>query len=73
MHWLSARYPRHHVTGEAAQPFSVRLLPAALSTEIGSQVQKPLVVVVVAGMMVAPRRDPDQLPAVIAAMPEGWG
>src|SRR5471032_1079136 len=32
----------------------VGLLPAALSTGIGSQVQKPLAIVVVAGMMVAP-------------------
>jgi cobalt-zinc-cadmium resistance protein CzcA len=32
----------------------VGLLPAALSTGIGSQVQKPLAVVVVGGMMLAP-------------------
>jgi cobalt-zinc-cadmium resistance protein CzcA len=32
----------------------VGLLPAALSSGIGSQVQKPLAVVVVAGMTVAP-------------------
>ena len=32
----------------------VGLLPAALSTGIGSQVQKPLAIVVVAGMMLAP-------------------
>ena len=36
----------------------VGLLPAALSEGIGSQVQKPLGVVVVTGMMLAPRRDP---------------
>ena len=30
------------------------MLPAALSTGIGSQVQKPLAVVVVGGMMLAP-------------------
>jgi cobalt-zinc-cadmium resistance protein CzcA len=33
---------------------AVGLLPAAVSTEIGSQVQKPLAVVVVGGMMLAP-------------------
>src|SRR5207253_7738346 len=32
----------------------VGLLPAALSTGIGSQVQKPLAVAVVGGMMLAP-------------------
>ena len=32
----------------------VGLLPAAISTGIGSQVQKPLAVVVVGGMMLAP-------------------
>jgi cobalt-zinc-cadmium resistance protein CzcA len=32
----------------------IGLLPAAMSTGIGSQVQKPLAVVVVGGMMVAP-------------------
>ena len=32
----------------------VGLLPAAISTGIGSQVQKPLAIVVVAGMMLAP-------------------
>ena len=32
----------------------VGLLPAALSSGIGSQVQKPLAIVVVAGMMLAP-------------------
>ncbi|MGE5158125.1 MAG: efflux RND transporter permease subunit [Gemmatimonas sp.] len=44
----------------------VGLLPAALSTGIGSQVQKPLAVVVVAGMMVAPVVILITLPAVIA-------
>jgi cobalt-zinc-cadmium resistance protein CzcA len=33
---------------------AVGLLPAALSTSIGSQVQKPLAVVVVCGMLLAP-------------------
>jgi hypothetical protein len=33
-------------------------LPAALSEGIGSQVQKPLAVVVVTGMMLAPLGDP---------------
>jgi cobalt-zinc-cadmium resistance protein CzcA len=33
---------------------AVGLLPAAISTGIGSQVQKPLAVVVVSGMMLAP-------------------
>ncbi len=33
---------------------AVGLLPAAVSTGIGSQVQKPLAVVVVGGMMLAP-------------------
>jgi cobalt-zinc-cadmium resistance protein CzcA len=32
----------------------VGLLPAAVSTGIGSQVQKPLAIVVVTGMMLAP-------------------
>jgi cobalt-zinc-cadmium resistance protein CzcA len=32
----------------------VGLLPAALSTGIGSQVQKPLALVVVGGMLLAP-------------------
>jgi cobalt-zinc-cadmium resistance protein CzcA len=32
----------------------VGLLPAAMSTGIGSQVQKPLAVVVVTGMLLAP-------------------
>ena len=32
----------------------VGLLPAAVSTGIGSQVQKPLAIVVVGGMMLAP-------------------
>ena len=32
----------------------IGLLPAALSTGIGSQVQKPLAIVVVTGMMLAP-------------------
>lgn len=32
----------------------VRLLPAALSEGIGSRVQKPLAIVVVTGMMLAP-------------------
>ena len=36
----------------------VGLLPAAMSSGIGSQVQKPLAVVVVGGMMLAPILDP---------------
>ncbi|WP_407180498.1 efflux RND transporter permease subunit [Bradyrhizobium sp. STM 3562] len=44
----------------------VGLLPAALSTGIGSQVQKPLAVVVVAGMMVAPAVILITLPALIS-------
>jgi cobalt-zinc-cadmium resistance protein CzcA len=44
----------------------VGLLPAALSTGIGSQVQKPLAVVVVAGMMVAPAVILVTLPALIS-------
>jgi cobalt-zinc-cadmium resistance protein CzcA len=32
----------------------VGLLPAAMSTGIGSQVQKPLAIVVIGGMMLAP-------------------
>jgi cobalt-zinc-cadmium resistance protein CzcA len=44
----------------------VGLLPAALSSGIGSQVQKPLAVVVVAGMMVAPVVILLTLPALIA-------
>ena len=44
----------------------VGLLPAALSTGIGSQVQKPLAIVVVAGMMVAPAVILITLPALIS-------
>src|SRR5262249_13336326 len=44
----------------------VGLLPAALSTGIGSQVQKPLAVVVGAGMMVAPGVILLTLPALIS-------
>jgi heavy metal efflux system protein len=44
----------------------VGLLPAALSTGIGSQVQKPLAVVVVAGMMLAPMVILLTLPALIS-------
>src|SRR5205807_2630979 len=44
----------------------VGLLPAALSTGIGSQVQKPLAVVVVAGMTLAPVVILVTLPVLIA-------
>ena len=44
----------------------IGLLPAALSTGIGSQVQKPLAIVVVAGMMLAPIVILVTLPALIA-------
>jgi len=44
----------------------VGLLPAALSSGIGSQVQKPLAVVVVAGMMLAPVVILVTLPALIS-------
>jgi len=44
----------------------VGLLPAALSTGIGSQVQKPLAIVVVAGMMLAPVVILITLPALIS-------
>ena len=44
----------------------VGLLPAALSTGIGSQVQKPLAIVVVGGMMVAPIVILVTLPVLIA-------
>jgi cobalt-zinc-cadmium resistance protein CzcA len=44
----------------------IGLLPAALSTGIGSQVQKPLAVVVVAGMMLAPVVILLTLPALIS-------
>ena len=44
----------------------VGLLPAALSSGIGSQVQKPLAVVVVAGMMLAPIVILITLPALIS-------
>ncbi len=44
----------------------VGLLPAAVSTGIGSQVQKPLAVVVVGGMMMAPIVILVTLPALIA-------
>ncbi|MCO5130497.1 MAG: CusA/CzcA family heavy metal efflux RND transporter [Xanthobacteraceae bacterium] len=45
---------------------AIGLLPAAMSTGIGSQVQKPLAVVVVGGMMVAPVVILVALPALIA-------
>ncbi|EAQ37598.1 heavy metal efflux pump CzcA [Nitrobacter sp. Nb-311A] len=44
----------------------IGLLPAAMSTGIGSQVQKPLAVVVVGGMMLAPLVILVALPALIA-------
>jgi heavy metal efflux system protein len=44
----------------------VGLLPAAVSTGIGSQVQKPLAIVVVGGMMLAPIVILITLPALIA-------
>src|ERR1700726_1129086 len=44
----------------------IGLLPAAVSSGIGSQVQKPLAVVVVAGMMLAPVVILVTLPALIA-------
>ena len=44
----------------------VGLLPAALSSGIGSQVQKPLAIVVVAGMMLAPVVILVTLPALIS-------
>jgi cobalt-zinc-cadmium resistance protein CzcA len=44
----------------------VGLLPAALSSGIGSQVQKPLAVVVVTGMMLAPVVILVTLPALIS-------
>ncbi len=44
----------------------IGLLPAAVSTGIGSQVQKPLAVVVVGGMMMAPLVILIALPALIA-------
>ena len=47
----------------------VGLLPAALSTGIGSQVQKPLAIVVVSGMTLAPILILIVLPALIAFFP----
>ena len=44
----------------------IGLLPAAVSTGIGSQVQKPLAIVVVAGMMLAPVVILVTLPALIS-------
>jgi cobalt-zinc-cadmium resistance protein CzcA len=44
----------------------VGLLPAALSTGIGSQVQKPLAIVVVSGMTLAPVLILLVLPSLIA-------
>ncbi len=44
----------------------VGLLPAAISTGIGSQVQKPLAIVVVGGMTLAPAVILITLPALIA-------
>ena len=48
---------------------SAGLLPAALSTGIGSQVQKPLAIVVVSGMTLAPILILIVLPALIATFP----
>jgi cobalt-zinc-cadmium resistance protein CzcA len=45
----------------------IGLLPAAMSAGIGSQVQKPLAVVVVTGMMLAPLVILVTLPVLIAA------
>jgi cobalt-zinc-cadmium resistance protein CzcA len=47
----------------------VGLLPAAISTGIGSQVQKPLAIVVVSGMALAPILILIVLPALIAFFP----
>ena len=47
----------------------VGLLPAAISTGIGSQVQKPLAIVVVSGMMLAPILILLVLPALMALFP----
>jgi heavy metal efflux system protein len=47
----------------------VGLLPAAISTGIGSQVQKPLAIVVVSGMMLAPILILLVLPALMAVFP----
>ena len=47
----------------------VGLLPAAVSTGIGSQVQKPLAIVVVSGMMLAPILILLVLPALMALFP----
>ena len=47
----------------------VGLLPAAMSTGIGSQVQKPLAIVVVSGMMLAPILILLVLPALMALFP----
>jgi len=47
----------------------VGLLPAAISTGIGSQVQKPLAIVVVSGMTLAPILILIVLPALIAFIP----
>jgi cobalt-zinc-cadmium resistance protein CzcA len=47
----------------------VGLLPAAISTGIGSQVQKPLAIVVVSGMTLAPILILLVLPALIAVFP----
>ena len=45
---------------------AVGLLPAAMSSSIGSQVQKPLAIVVVGGMMLAPIVILITLPVLIA-------
>jgi cobalt-zinc-cadmium resistance protein CzcA len=47
----------------------VGLLPAAISTGIGSQVQKPLAIVVVSGMTLAPILILLVLPALMAVFP----
>ena len=54
---LNRLFPRLYISSEVHHEVvvaGVGLLPAAWSEGIGSQVQKPLAVVVVTGMMLAP-------------------
>ncbi len=48
------------------------LMPAALSTSIGSQVQKPLAIVVVGGMLLAPALILIALPVLIGMFSRRW-
>jgi len=51
----------------------IALLPAALSTGIGSQVQRPLATVIVGGMLIGPIMLLVVMPALRLLLPESEG